>query len=107
MARVEGSGTALTGLTAMLSMANWPLFIKATLQAPPMLPSFQARLATPFAVLGIRTAGAVLTDIEYLPRGAATLALLNYGLVPAALPELGSLAALAGQDMSILPHSCA
>ena len=34
---------------------------------------FDARLATPFAVLGIRTAGELLTDIEYLPRGAATL----------------------------------
>lgn len=38
------------------------------------LESFQARLATPFAVLGIRTVGEWLTDIEYLPRGAATLA---------------------------------
>ena len=34
---------------------------------------FDARLATPFAVLGIRTAGELLTGIEYLPRGAATL----------------------------------
>jgi methylated-DNA-[protein]-cysteine S-methyltransferase len=38
-----------------------------------MLESFQARLATPFAVLGIRTSGACLTDIAYLPKGAATL----------------------------------
>jgi len=38
-----------------------------------MLEPFQARLATPFAVLGIRTAGACLTDIAYLPKGAATL----------------------------------
>jgi methylated-DNA-[protein]-cysteine S-methyltransferase len=30
-------------------------------------------MATPFAVLGIRTAGDRLTGIEYLPRGAATL----------------------------------
>ena len=45
--------------------------------ALPRLPSFQARVATPFAVLGIRTAGNLLTDIEYLPRGAATLAPLN------------------------------
>jgi methylated-DNA-[protein]-cysteine S-methyltransferase len=35
---------------------------------------FDAKLATPFAVLGIRTAGDMLTGIEYLPRGAATLA---------------------------------
>jgi methylated-DNA-[protein]-cysteine S-methyltransferase len=35
---------------------------------------FDARLATPFAVLGIRTAGELVTHIEYLPRGLATLA---------------------------------
>ena len=38
-----------------------------------MLESFTARIAAPFAVLGIRTAGQCLTDIEYLPKGAATL----------------------------------
>ena len=38
---------------------------------------FDARLATPFAVLGIRTAGDRLMGIEYLPRGAATLAPVN------------------------------
>jgi methylated-DNA-[protein]-cysteine S-methyltransferase len=42
-----------------------------------VLASFHAKLATPFAVLGIRTVGEWLTDIEYLPRGAATLAPLN------------------------------
>lgn len=44
-----------------------------------MLPSlpFQAKLATPIAVLGVRTLGDLLTDIEYLPRGVATLAPLN------------------------------
>ena len=41
------------------------------------LDSYQAKLPTPFAVLGIRTAGQLLTDIEYLPRGAATLPPLN------------------------------
>ena len=46
-------------------------------RAPSLSPSFHARLQTPFAVLGIRAAGALLTDIEYLPRGAATLAPLN------------------------------
>jgi len=35
---------------------------------------YTARMAAPFAVLGIRTAGDRLTGIEYLPRGAATLA---------------------------------
>lgn len=38
------------------------------------LHGFEACLATPFAVLGIRTPGKLLTGIEYLPRGAATLA---------------------------------
>jgi methylated-DNA-[protein]-cysteine S-methyltransferase len=41
------------------------------------LASFHAKLATPFAVLGIRTVGEWLTDIEYLPRGVATLAPTN------------------------------
>lgn len=35
---------------------------------------FDAKLATPFAVLGIRAAGELVTHIEYLPRGVATLA---------------------------------
>ena len=39
----------------------------------PQLDSYSARLATPFAVLGIRTAGATLAGIDYLPKGAATL----------------------------------
>jgi methylated-DNA-[protein]-cysteine S-methyltransferase len=34
-------------------------------------------MATPFAVLGVRTAGDTLAGIEYLPRGAATLAPLT------------------------------
>ena len=34
---------------------------------------FDAKLATPFAVLGIRAAGDIVTRIEYLPRGVATL----------------------------------
>lgn len=42
-----------------------------------MLESFHARLDTPFAVLGVRTVGEILTDIQYLPRGVATLAPLN------------------------------
>lgn len=40
---------------------------------PSMLEPYQARLATPFAVLGIRAVGELLTGIDYLPRGAATL----------------------------------
>jgi len=39
--------------------------------------TFDAKLPTPFAVLGIRTTGELLTEIEYLPRGAATLAPAN------------------------------
>jgi methylated-DNA-[protein]-cysteine S-methyltransferase len=38
-----------------------------------VLETYQARYPTPFAVLGIRTAGDLLTGIDYLPRGAATL----------------------------------
>jgi methylated-DNA-[protein]-cysteine S-methyltransferase len=41
------------------------------------LESFHAKYATPFAVLGIRTLGERVIDIEYLPRGVATLAPLN------------------------------
>ena len=39
----------------------------------PVLEIYQARHPTPFAVLGIRTAGDRLAGIDYLPRGAATL----------------------------------
>jgi methylated-DNA-[protein]-cysteine S-methyltransferase len=42
-----------------------------------MLESFHAKYATPFAVLGIRTIGERVAYIEYLPKGAATLAPLN------------------------------
>ena len=45
--------------------------------APLLLHSFDARLPTPFAVIGIRTSGEMLTGIEYLPRGVATLAPVN------------------------------
>jgi methylated-DNA-[protein]-cysteine S-methyltransferase len=38
-----------------------------------MLEGYTARLAAPFAVLGIRTQGHHLTGIEYLPLGVATL----------------------------------
>ena len=37
------------------------------------LPTYSARLAAPFAVLGIRTAGELLYGIDYLPKAAATL----------------------------------
>ncbi|MGZ8202950.1 MAG: methylated-DNA--[protein]-cysteine S-methyltransferase [Burkholderiales bacterium] len=42
-----------------------------------MLESYHAKLGTPFAVLGIRTLGERVSDIDYLPRGVATLAPLN------------------------------
>jgi methylated-DNA-[protein]-cysteine S-methyltransferase len=42
-------------------------------QADAMLEGYSARLEGPFAVLGIRTRRGRLTDIEYLPLGAATL----------------------------------
>ena len=38
-----------------------------------MLETYQAKVGTPFAVLGIRAEGETLTGIDYLPRGAATL----------------------------------
>jgi methylated-DNA-[protein]-cysteine S-methyltransferase len=38
---------------------------------------YHARLATPFAVLGIRTAGQRLAEIVYLPSGAAILTPVN------------------------------
>ncbi len=36
--------------------------------------NYAAKMTTPFAVLGIRTSGASLTGIEYLPRGERTQA---------------------------------
>ena len=42
-----------------------------------MLDRFHARVQTPFAVLGIRTEGERIAHIEYLPKGAATLAPIN------------------------------
>ncbi len=44
---------------------------------PPPDSGYAACLATPFAVLGIRTAGERLTGIDYLPKGAATLDPVN------------------------------
>ena len=37
-------------------------------EAEPLLEPFHARLRTPFAVLGVRTAGSALAEITYLPR---------------------------------------
>ena len=42
-----------------------------------MLETHSARIAAPFAVLGVRTAGECLTGIDYLPLGAPTLAPLD------------------------------
>jgi methylated-DNA-[protein]-cysteine S-methyltransferase len=42
--------------------------------APPVPAPFSAKLRTPFAVLGIRTAGGTVTGIEYLPLAARALA---------------------------------
>ena len=42
-----------------------------------MLESYHAKLSTPFAVLGVRTLGDRVTDIDYLPLGIAALAPLN------------------------------
>jgi methylated-DNA-[protein]-cysteine S-methyltransferase len=46
-------------------------------KALPEPDSFSARLPAPFAVLGVRTAGGLLTGIECLPQGANALAPLN------------------------------
>jgi methylated-DNA-[protein]-cysteine S-methyltransferase len=43
----------------------------------PQLDSHSARVAAPFAVLGIRTAGDCLTGVDYLPKGAPTLDPVN------------------------------
>ncbi|HXV08916.1 MAG TPA: methylated-DNA--[protein]-cysteine S-methyltransferase [Burkholderiales bacterium] len=42
-----------------------------------MLETYSARIAAPFAVLGIRTTGEWLTGIDYLPLGAPVLAPLD------------------------------
>lgn len=42
-----------------------------------MLELYQAKYPAPFAVLGVRTAGNLLINIDYLPKGVATLAPLN------------------------------
>jgi methylated-DNA-[protein]-cysteine S-methyltransferase len=41
------------------------------------LPRFQAKLDTPFGLVGVRTVGAELAEIVYLPRSAGTLAPAN------------------------------
>ncbi len=51
--------------------------ISPALRAEPLLEPFHARLRTPFAVLGVRTAGSALAEIIYLPRDAATLKPVN------------------------------
>ena len=58
---------------------QWPGPLRDNIKVGHAAPGavFDARLATPFAVLGIRTAGERLAGIEYLPQGAATLAPLN------------------------------
>lgn len=54
-----------------------PAIVGGKVHAPSLASGFDARLQTPFAVLGIRTAGELLTGIEYLPRNVATLAPVN------------------------------
>ena len=41
------------------------------------LPRFQAKLDTPFGLVGVRTEGTALAEIVYLPRSAGTLAAAN------------------------------
>ena len=42
-----------------------------------MLETYSARMAAPYALLGVRTQGECLVGIDYLPLGAATLAPLD------------------------------
>ena len=41
------------------------------------VPGFQAKLDTPFGLVGVRTEGAAVAEIVYLPRSAGTLAPTN------------------------------
>ena len=41
------------------------------------MPGFQAKLDTPFGLVGVRTEGAAVAEIVYLPRSAGTLAPTN------------------------------
>ncbi len=58
----------------MLEIHSHTLPLPRRKSLAPNLDSFQAKLPTAFAVLGIRTAGGWLTGIEYLPRAVAMLA---------------------------------
>jgi methylated-DNA-[protein]-cysteine S-methyltransferase len=58
-------------LSVKARQARIALRVKRERAAPGEL--FDAKLATPFAVLGIRAGSELVTDIEYLPRGVATL----------------------------------
>ena len=48
--------------------------MNASLSASPHAPDFAAKLATPFAVLGLRTNGSALTSLQYLPVGETAVA---------------------------------
>ena len=50
-----------------------PFRLRARVERAAPGETFDAKLATPFAVLGIRTAGELVTGIEYLPKFVATL----------------------------------
>ncbi len=61
----------------MLQRDRYPSFRPPGWDESSLLDAFDAKLLTPFAVLGIRTSGELLTGIESLPRGVATLAPVN------------------------------
>jgi len=48
--------------------------MNASLSASPHASVFAAKLATPFAVLGLRTNGSALTSLQYLPVGETAVA---------------------------------
>src|ERR1019366_1628173 len=67
------TGSAAAGDMKKLALAK----SKSDFAGKTSLPRFQAKLETPFGLVGVRTEGAALAEIVYLPRSADTLAPAN------------------------------
>ena len=67
------TGSAAAGDMKKLALAK----LKSDFAGKTSLPHFQAKLETPFGLVGVRTEGAALAEIVYLPRSAGTLAPAN------------------------------
>ena len=67
------TGSAAAGDMKKLALAK----SKSDFAGKTSLPHFQAKLETPFGLVGVRTEGAALAEIVYLPRSAGTLAPAN------------------------------